>query len=59
MPGLVARSVAGLVLTAGHLLFAWHIWVMIRGRGSVREIPVMHDVIPVIVTPDRATETAV
>src|SRR6202022_966715 len=32
LPGLVARSIAGLILTAGHLVFAYHYWLMVRGR---------------------------
>ncbi|HEX7117930.1 MAG TPA: cbb3-type cytochrome c oxidase subunit I [Longimicrobiales bacterium] len=50
IPGLVARSVAGVALTAGHLVFAWHYWRMVRQpvRGSER--PPFHEVRPVIYT---------
>ena len=50
IPGLWIRSVAGLVLTSGHLVFAWHCWRMIRDNavGVVR--PPFHDVQPILYT---------
>jgi cytochrome c oxidase cbb3-type subunit 1 len=31
MPGLIARSVAGMILSAGHLIFIFHCWRMVWG----------------------------
>lgn len=60
IPALVTRSVAGLVLTAGHLVFAWHCWRMVRGPAPAREVPpfyeaqpILYDVAPVGATPTR------
>ncbi len=47
-PGLVARSVAALVLTAGHGVFAWHWWLMLRGGGRRRDMPPFHEARPVL-----------
>ena len=48
IPALVARSVAGLVLTAGHVVFAWHCWRMVRGPVTAREAPPFHAVQPIL-----------
>lgn len=48
MPGLVIRSLAGLILSAGHVIFAWHVWLMMRGVSPERRMPVFHAVTPVI-----------
>jgi len=52
IPGLVARSVAGLVLTAGHLVFVWHYWLMVRGRAPARETLVFHEARPILYEPE-------
>ena len=49
IPGLVARSVAGIALTAGHVVFAWHYWRMTRGVEE-REMPPFHEARPLIYT---------
>jgi cytochrome c oxidase cbb3-type subunit 1 len=36
IPYLHARTVAGVLMTAGHLVFAIHVLRMVRGRGPVR-----------------------
>jgi cytochrome c oxidase cbb3-type subunit 1 len=52
LPGLVARSIAGGILTAGHLVFAYHYWLMVRGRRPAPERLPLHDVRPVLFTPE-------
>lgn len=52
LPGLVARSIAGGILTTGHAVFAYHYWLMVRGRQPAPERPPMHDVRPVLFTLD-------
>jgi cytochrome c oxidase cbb3-type subunit 1 len=51
LPGLMARSVAGLVLTAANLVFAWHCWHIVRGRApdvvAAGLLP-LHDVQPIV-----------
>ena len=55
MFGLVTRSVAGLVLTVGHGVFAWHFWLMTRARGAERTISPFHEVRPILfVAPESA-----
>jgi len=49
-PGLVARSVAGLLLTAGHVVFVWHYWRMVRGPAAARELPPFYGVRPIVYT---------
>ncbi len=50
MLGLYARSVGGLLLSAGHLVFAWHFWLMVRMPSSVprRTRPPFHEAQPVL-----------
>jgi cytochrome c oxidase cbb3-type subunit 1 len=36
IPYLHARTLAGVLMTAGHLVFAIHVLRMVRGRGPVR-----------------------
>jgi cytochrome c oxidase cbb3-type subunit 1 len=57
LPGLWLRSLAGMVLTAGHLVFAWHWWRMVRGREPAREIPQFHEARPVLYVPEVAETT--
>lgn len=51
LPGLMLRSWAGALMTAGHLIFAWHCWRMIRepapGRAP-RTRPPFHDAQPIL-----------
>lgn len=48
LPGLAVRTAAGLVLTAGHLVFTWHIGRMLAPRGVRRErrLPPWHEAQP-------------
>jgi cytochrome c oxidase cbb3-type subunit 1 len=57
LPGLVARSVAGGLLTVGHVLFAYHYWQMTRGRGARRELPPFHEARPIVYTADGGGAT--
>lgn len=50
IPGLWMRSFAGLVLTSGHLVFAWHCWRMIRDTSESAVRPPFHDVQPILYT---------
>jgi cytochrome c oxidase cbb3-type subunit 1 len=45
---LWVRSVAGLLLTAGHFVFAYHFVMMTRGPEPAWRIPPLHEVQPVI-----------
>ena len=42
-PYLVARSVSGTLLLSAHLVFAYHYWLMVRGRGPQRAEPAWSD----------------
>ncbi|MDP2313598.1 MAG: cbb3-type cytochrome c oxidase subunit I [Pseudomonadota bacterium] len=47
LPWLAVRTVAGLVLTAGHLVFAWHIALMLsRHLRRERRLPPWHEAQP-------------
>ncbi len=47
LPGLAVRSIAGLVLTAGHLVFTWHIGRMLaRHVRRERRLPPWHEAQP-------------
>ncbi len=48
MWGLVSRSIAGVLLTAGHAVFAYHFWLMVRRRGPARETPPFHEPVPIV-----------
>ncbi len=48
LPGLWARSVAGIVLSTGHIVFVYHCWWMIRGARAERRIPQFHEARPVL-----------
>lgn len=54
--GLEIRSLAALILTAGHVIFAYHLWRMVRGAGIDRLIPPLHEVRPVLYEAQVATE---
>lgn len=53
-PWLTARSIAALLLTAGHLVFAWHYWRMVRSPPAVAGIPQWHAARPVVVAPEES-----
>ncbi|MCA9736129.1 MAG: cbb3-type cytochrome c oxidase subunit I [Gemmatimonadetes bacterium] len=48
IPGLVVRSIAGLVLTFGHVVFAWNVVRMLRHRPEAVRAPVWQDVDPIV-----------
>lgn len=51
IPGLYGRSVGGVILTIGHLIFAWHVWLMLRRpRGTTRTRPPFHSAQPILYT---------
>lgn len=48
-PGLIARSIAGLILTTGHVVFAYHTVAILRVRAAEwRVTPPFHEVRPII-----------
>jgi cytochrome c oxidase cbb3-type subunit 1 len=59
MFGLVTRSVAGLALTAGHGVFAWHFWLMTRARGVERTTSPFHEVRPILFVAPQPAPLAV
>ena len=60
MSGLYGRTIGGLVLTVGHLVFAYHYWLMVRMPRGVagRTRPPFHEAQPILYTPEaeRAAE---
>jgi cytochrome c oxidase cbb3-type subunit 1 len=51
LPGLWGRSLGGLILTAGHLVFAYHFWMMVRMPERARRTrPPFHEARPVLYT---------
>lgn len=54
IPGLYIRSLAGWILTAGHVVFAYHYWLMVRmPRGVPRRArPPFHEAQPILYTPE-------
>lgn len=54
IPGLYIRSIGGLVLTAGHLIFAYHYYLMLRTPAERidRTRPAFHDAQPILYTPE-------
>jgi cytochrome c oxidase cbb3-type subunit 1 len=59
MFGLVTRSVAGLVLTVGHSVFAWHFWLMAHARGAERTTSPFHEVRPILFVASESAPIAV
>ncbi len=53
-PWLWVRTISGGLLTAGHLVFAWHVWRMLRGNAARPGLPAWHGVVPMIVEPAAA-----
>jgi cytochrome c oxidase cbb3-type subunit 1 len=60
VPGLVLRSVAGVILTIGHIVFAYHFWLMVRmPRGApTPDRPPLHDSRPILYTPEAERDRA-
>ena len=58
MPGLIGRSVGGTLLTIGHCVFAYHVYLMFRGAGARQGLPPFHEVAPIITRRDKATFVA-
>ncbi|HEU5174918.1 MAG TPA: cbb3-type cytochrome c oxidase subunit I [Gemmatimonadaceae bacterium] len=51
LPGLWGRSLGGLILTAGHIVFAYHFWMMLRmPERATRTRPPFHEARPVLYT---------
>ncbi len=48
LAGLQARSVAAVMLTAGHVVFAWHVWRLWRRPTPERELAPFHALRPVV-----------
>ena len=48
--GLIGRSLGGLLMTTGHFVFAWHVWVMFRGRRVAAARPPFHEARPILYT---------
>ncbi|MES3032449.1 MAG: cbb3-type cytochrome c oxidase subunit I [Gemmatimonadota bacterium] len=55
MPGLIGRSIGGTLLTIGHGVFAYHVWLMFRGAKARQGLPPFHEVAPIITRRDKAT----
>ena len=56
VPGLIGRSIGGLILTIGHVVFAWHFWMMLRMPlgAATRTRPALHVAQPILYTPEAA-----
>jgi cytochrome c oxidase cbb3-type subunit 1 len=51
LPGLWGRSLGGLILTAGHIVFAYHFWMMVRmPERATRTRPPFHEARPALYT---------
>ncbi len=57
MPGLIGRSIGGLLLTAAHLVFAYHFWLMVRSKEGEERFsrPPFHDAQPLLYTAEAAS----
>lgn len=49
MPWLWIRSLAGLLLTAGHVVFAWHFLRLVHARPAPADLPAWHALAPLVV----------
>ena len=59
IPGLYGRSLGGLVMTLGHVVFAYHYWIMVRMPELARRTrPPFHEAQPVLYTPQAEAERA-
>ena len=57
IPGLYGRSLGGLVMTLGHMVFAYHYWIMVRMPELARRTrPPFHEAQPVLYTPQAEAE---
>jgi cytochrome c oxidase cbb3-type subunit I len=54
LPGLIGRSVGGTLLTIGHCVFAYHVYLMFRGAAPRQGLPPFHEVAPIITRRDKA-----
>jgi cytochrome c oxidase cbb3-type subunit 1 len=50
IPGLYARSLAGMMLTAGHVIFAYHVWRMLWGTETSSAVAPFHEARPIVYT---------
>jgi cytochrome c oxidase cbb3-type subunit I len=51
LPGLWGRTAGGLILTIGHIIFAYHFWLMVRRPDAAqRTTPPFHEARPVLYT---------
>ena len=51
IPGLYGRSLGGVILTIGHLVFAYHFWIMVRMPELARRTrPPFHEAQPILYT---------
>jgi cytochrome c oxidase cbb3-type subunit I len=55
LPGLIGRSIGGTLLTIGHCVFAWHVFLMFRGGKARQGLPPFHEVAPIVTRRDKAT----
>jgi cytochrome c oxidase cbb3-type subunit I len=55
MPGLIGRSIGGTLLTIGHAVFAYHVYLMFRGGSARQGLPPFHEVAPIVTRRDKAT----
>ncbi len=59
LPGLYGRSLGGIILTIGHLVFAYHFWIMLRMPDLARRTrPPFHDAQPVLYTAEATADHA-
>ena len=58
--GLYGRSIGGWILTIGHVIFAYHFWLMVRmPRGvPLRNRPPFHEAQPILYTPEADAQAA-
>ena len=54
LPGLIGRSVGGTLLTIGHCVFAYHVFLMFRGAKPRQGLPPFHEVAPIITRREKA-----
>jgi cbb3-type cytochrome oxidase subunit 1 len=55
LPGLIGRSIGGTLLTIGHCVFAYHVFLMFRGAKARQGLPPFHEVAPIITRRDKAS----
>ncbi|HEY0810415.1 MAG TPA: cbb3-type cytochrome c oxidase subunit I, partial [Longimicrobiales bacterium] len=54
IPGLYIRSLGGIILTIGHVIFAYHYWLMVHAPRGVPQHtrPAFHEAQPILYTPE-------